>query len=106
MLEWLSAKVDISLEVRTNKVNSEGDYELGRSGVRRIIYILLPLLLMLTGCGSKVTEDYLVGGIWEEKVEYKDGEPVRSEERRVGKECSCGWASDAGKKKREQERET
>ena len=31
---------------------------------------------MLTGCGSKVTEDYLVGGIWEEKVEYKDGEPV------------------------------
>jgi len=31
---------------------------------------------MLSGCGSTVTEDYLVGGIWEEKVEYKDGEPV------------------------------
>jgi len=40
------------------------------------IYILLLLLVVLTGSGSKVTETYLVGGIWEEKVKYKDGEPV------------------------------
>jgi|SRR5690625_3693824 len=51
-------------------------YELERLALRRIIYFLLLLLVILTGCDSKVTEDYLVGGIWEEKVEYKDGEPV------------------------------
>jgi len=44
--------------------------------VRKTIYLLLLSLLLLTGCGSKVTEDYLEGGIWQEKVEYKDGEPV------------------------------
>src|SRR5690625_7229337 len=53
-----------------------GNYELERLTVGRIIYLLLLLLVMLTGCDSKVTEDYLVGGIWKEKVEYKDGEPV------------------------------
>jgi len=44
--------------------------------VRKNIYILLLLLVMLTGSGSKVTEDYLEGGIWQEKVEYKNGVPV------------------------------
>jgi len=57
-------------------VNSEGDCELVRLIVRKAICLLLLSLLLLTGCGSKVTEDYLVGGIWKEKVEYKDGEPV------------------------------
>ena len=47
-----------------------------RLTVRKVIYFLLLSLLLLTGCDSEVTEDYLVGGIWEEKVEYKDGEPV------------------------------
>ena len=47
-----------------------------RLTVRKIIYFLLLSLLLLTGCDSKVTETYLVGGVWEEKVEYKDGEPV------------------------------
>src|SRR5438270_12799009 len=31
---------------------------------------------------------------------------VRSEERRVGKECRCGWWRDHEKEKRERERET
>src|SRR5690625_604758 len=45
--------------------------------VRKIIYFFLLIsLLLMTGCDSEVTEDYLIGGVWEEKVEYKDGEPM------------------------------
>src|SRR5690625_595597 len=69
MLEWLSEKARY-------KPRAGGNYELKRLTVGKNIYILLPLLLMLTGCGSKVTADYLVGGTWEEKVQYKDGVPV------------------------------
>ena len=76
IVSGLAKKADVRLEMGIGEVNSEGDYELERLTVRKTIYFPLLLFLMLTGCDSKVTEDYLVGGVWEEKMEYKDGKPV------------------------------
>jgi len=43
--------------------------------VKKIIYILPLLLLTLLGCGTKITEEDLIGGTWVATAGYQNGEP-------------------------------